>query len=69
MMIVRVFFNIEHNGTPRSHSSVSSKRHYDDEFSHSNKRHILTKRVIPVVHQRPIIVRDEKVPVKRKKRQ
>jgi hypothetical protein len=61
------FFNIEQNGSPRSYSGASHKRHYDDELTYSNKRHLLTKRTIPVNHQRPILVRDEKAPVGKKK--
>jgi hypothetical protein len=54
------FFGIEQNDTPRSLTAVPRKRYYDDELTYSNKRHVLTERVIPVNHQRATLVRDEK---------
>jgi len=54
------FFDIEQNETPRSFTAETHKRHYDDEFTYSNKRHIVTERVIPVEHQRAKVVHDVK---------
>lgn len=59
------FYAIDRDETPRSHISVLEKRHYEnnDELSYSNKRHVLTKRVVPVEHQRASVIHEQKPPV------
>ncbi len=59
------FLAIEQDETPRSYTAVPHKRYFDDELTHSNKRHVLTERVIPVEHQRVTVVREEKPTVRR----
>jgi hypothetical protein len=54
------FFAIDRDETPRSFTSVPGKRHYNDELSYSNKRHVVTERIIPVNHQRATVVHEEK---------
>ena len=45
---------------PAERDQAVRKRHYDEEFTHSNKQHVVTERVIPVNHQRPTVVHEEK---------
>jgi hypothetical protein len=55
------FFAIEQDETPRSFTAVPHKRYHDnDELSYSNKRHVITERVIPVQHQRAKVIHEEK---------
>lgn len=54
------FFAINQNNTPRTYTSVINKRNYDDELSYSNKRHLVTERIIPVEHQHAQVVYDQK---------
>jgi len=52
---------IKQDEIPRSFTSAVHKRHdNDDEFTYSNKRHVVTERIIPVDHQRATVVHEEK---------
>lgn len=51
---------VERDRTPRSYASAPRKRHYDSEWTHPSQEHVVTERVIPVSHQRPNVVHEQK---------